>query len=106
MISIAGLDKAQVLKALYDRANPGSSKSMGWLAYTPGAMTIEEARGLVEQRLDFDYLAGRLLKVDLSGDEFDPYLYDRAYGAGSAQAVIQTLRGGGEGAGVSGAKED
>jgi hypothetical protein len=93
MISIAGLDKAQVLKALYDRANPGTPESMGWLHYQWRDMTIEEARGLVEQGLKFEYLAGRSLKVNLTGDEFDPFWYDRAYGEGAAQAIIQALRG-------------
>jgi hypothetical protein len=35
--------------------------------------------------LSFDYYFGRPLKVDLSGDEFDPWLYDRDAGTGAAK---------------------
>jgi hypothetical protein len=39
-ISIAGLDKADVLVALYNRARP---QGMGFLHYTPDPLSKEEA---------------------------------------------------------------
>lgn len=93
MISIAGLDKARVLKALYDNARP---LGMGFLQATEGLMSEEDAVKLVEAQagrrgLYFDYVGGRPLKVDLSGDEFDPCLYDRDQGHGAAARAIASL---------------
>jgi hypothetical protein len=97
MIDIRGLDKAEVLKALYDASHP---QGMGFMA--PGCMSplpIEAAREEVEQAkefgrgtLYFDYVRGRVLKVDLTTDELDPWLYDRDNGAGAAQLVIDSMR--------------
>jgi hypothetical protein len=38
------------------------------------------------------YLKGRVMKVDLSGDSFGPWLYDRDNGDGAAERVIAELR--------------
>ena len=43
----------------------------------------------------FDYVDGRVMKVDLSGDELHTGLYNRDNGIGAAEAVIDTLRGSG-----------
>lgn len=80
-VSIAGLDKAEVLMALYDRARP---QGMGFLHYIPEPMTKEQAQELL--------LQGRVMKVNLEGDSFDPWLYDRDNGTGAAQEVIDELR--------------
>ena len=40
----------------------------------------------------FDYLYGRILKVDLSGDEFDERLYERDNGRDSAARAISFLK--------------
>lgn len=56
-------------------------------------MSIQECQEAVaSDYLYFDYFVGRVLKVDLSGDEFDPWGYDRDNGAGAAQAVIDRLK--------------
>lgn len=39
----------------------------------------------------FDYLYSKVLKVELSGDEFDEYLYDRDCGPGDAQRAIDSI---------------
>lgn len=86
MINIKGLNKAEVLKALYDRSHV---QGMGWLQAVPdGFVTIEHCEELLESQTYFDYLYGRVLKVDLSGDEFDEGLYDRDCGAGAAMQAI------------------
>lgn len=92
-ISIQGLDKAEVLAALYNNARP---QGMGFLQYTPEPMGSEEAGQLLTRTTYFDYLKGRVMKVSLDGDEFDPYLYDRDNGQGSAQRVIDELRATGD----------
>lgn len=89
MISIAGLDKAAVLMALYDAARP---LGMGFLHYRPEPMTREQADGLLAKSLHFDYVGGRPLKIDLSGDELNQGLYDRDQGEGAAQRCIDKLR--------------
>jgi hypothetical protein len=93
-VSIKGLDKAAVLAALH---NGTRSLGVGSLRDLGRDMTVAEARGMIESRgggLYFDYVAGRAIKVDLSGDEFDPGLYDRDAGDGQAELVIAPLRGG------------
>ena len=75
MVDIKGLDKARVLKALYDHSHVQGS---GFLQAVPdGVVTVEYCAGLLAKHSYFDYLHGRVLKVDLSGDEFDERLYDR-----------------------------
>lgn len=109
-VSIKGLDKAAVLAALYNNSQP---VGMGWLQAVPGGMTVEDARKEMDAgddrrrmfpdtppnfidatpRLYFDYLRGRPLKVDLSGDEFSPWGYDRDNGGpGTAARIVEALR--------------
>src|SRR3990172_3014512 len=88
-ISIAGLDKADVLAALYNTARP---QGMGFLHYTPDPMTKEEAAELLKSGTYFDYVKGRVLKVNLAGDEVDPWGYNRDNGETAAELVIAVLR--------------
>jgi len=93
MISIIGLNKADVLAALYNATRP---QGMGFRRYDPNEMSREEAADWLRTNDYFDYLKGRVMKVDLSSDvEFDPGLYDRDNGPGAAAAVIRRLREGG-----------
>ena len=87
-ISLEGLDKAEVLAALYNASTP---LGMGFLHYDPVPMTADEARELLARSTCFDYLKGRVMKVDLSGDELDPWLYDRDNGDGAAMQAIRAL---------------
>lgn len=93
MVNIQGLDKAEVLAALYNRAQP---QGMGFLHYIEGDMPTAEARDMLSQygpHPYFDYVKGRVMKVDLRSDvEFDPRLYDRDNGEGAAQGAIARLR--------------
>lgn len=90
MLNIKGLNKAEVLKGLYDNSKP---QGLGFLNYNPEDMSIEEAERLLKEQTYFDYLNGRVMKVDLSSDnEFEECLYDRDNGVGSAKRVIDKLR--------------
>lgn len=88
MIDLTKYNKAEVLAALY---NHSKSQGMGILHYTPEPMTKKEAQVLLKRQRYFDYFNGRILKVDLSGDELDPGLYDRDNGQGAAERAILTL---------------
>ncbi len=88
-ISLQGLDKAEVLAALYNASHP---QGMGFMQYDPKPMTKEEAKDLLKCTCNFDYLMGRVMKVDLSGDDFSPWGYDRDNGHGSAEEAIRALR--------------
>ena len=93
MISIKGLNKAEVLKALYDGSH---IQGMGFMQAVPdGYVTVEHCQQLLDDAgyPYFDYLYGRVLKVDLSKDEFEERLYDRDNGRGAAQRIINRLRG-------------
>ena len=96
MVDITGLDKAQVLAALFN-----ASKQQGMGFCDPSGATsisVEDARLIVESGLrlglplDFDYLRGRVMKVDISKDSFNPSLYDRDVGQGAASRAIDALR--------------
>jgi hypothetical protein len=89
MIDISGLDKGAVLAALYNASRP---QGMGFLHYTPEDMTPEEGADFVRNYNYFDYLKGRVMKINLKTDELDPCLYDRDNGRGAAEAVIAKLR--------------
>ena len=92
MINIKGINKAEVLKRLYDNSQP---LGMGFLQAEAGNMSIEEAESIIRNNKDFDYLKGRVMKVDLSSDEFDPWLYDRDNGQGAAKKALSDLLTGG-----------
>ena len=89
MVNIKGLDKSEVLLALWMRSK---MQGISFLGYG-GELTLDEAKEIVSGgNLDFDYLNGKIMKVDISGDEFDERLYDRDNGDGAAQRAINTLR--------------
>ena len=90
LIDITGLSKAAVLAALY---NNSQAQGLGDLHFKPEDMTTQEAQYILDSgKTYFDYLKGRVLKVDLSEDAFKPFLYDRDLGEGAAARVIGELK--------------
>ena len=90
MVNIQGLDKAEVLLALYQNSHV---QGLGFLQAIEHYTLMDAKRDISESSsLYFDYLHGRILKVDLSGDEFDEWLYDRDCGKGAALQAIDKLR--------------
>jgi len=90
MIDIKKLDKAKVLVALYN-----NSKQLGYGVFDERGyykLPYEEAVEILEKTTFFDYLYGRVLKVDLSKDSFDERLYDRDNGEGAAKRIIDGLK--------------
>lgn len=92
-IDISGLDKAELLRRLYNGKGP---VGMGMLHFIPGDATIEQAtewlmdRG--EIRFYFDYVFGRPIKADLRGDKCRFDLYDRDAYPGAFQAIVDAMR--------------
>lgn len=103
-VDISGLDKAELFAALYNHAKP---LGMGFLHYDPTVMTKEAAikmmgagddssrmfPGIGGRPMYFDYVKGRPLKIDLSGDTLDTYLYNRDQGDNAAEKIVEKLRG-------------
>lgn len=87
-INLNGANKAAVLAALYNASQP---MGMGWLNATAAPMTQDEAEKLLKEQTYFDYLRGRVMKVDLSGDSLEERLYDRDNGHGAAYDAIRHL---------------
>jgi len=90
MIPIGEYSKADILAALYNASRP---LGLRFLHYDPTPMTREEAAALLEQTTYFDYLKGRVMKIDLHDDVLDPRLYDRDNGDGAAARALAALRG-------------
>lgn len=90
MVSIEGLNKAEVFAALYNATEP---KGMGINAYDPTPLTITEAAEILKEKTEFDYYKGRAIKVDLTSDlSFEECHFDRNYGKGAAQRIIDNIR--------------
>jgi len=91
-MNTAHLDKAKVLAELYNRAK---TQGMGILHYTPEDMTPDEAQKMLDAgQTYFDYVKGRVMKVDLETYELDTRLYNRDNGEGAAEGVINSLQAG------------
>ena len=84
MIDMQG-QKAKVLAALY---NGSKAQGMSFLHFEPVPMTEAEAATILLDQDRFDYLTGRVMKVDLDGESFDPRLYDRDVGEGAAARLV------------------
>jgi len=89
MINIKGLDKAELLVELYNHSH---QQGFGMFQRARN-LTVEDAREMLKQSTYFDYLYGKVMKVDLSSDEeLNEFLYDRDNGPGAAQAVVDEIR--------------
>ena len=90
-INIKGLDKAKVLHALWHASH---AQGRSFLNLPQGDFTLVMAEMAVKKnpRLYFDYVAGHVIKCDLSGDEFNDTLFDRDCGEGAAARAIEKLR--------------
>lgn len=89
LVDISNKDKAEVLVALYNNSHPCG---MGFLQYNPEPMTIEQARELLKKTADFDYLAGRVMKISLAGNAIYTGGYNSGNGNGAAEHVISQCR--------------
>jgi hypothetical protein len=88
-LKIANLDKAEVLVALY---NAAKAQGRGFLSHKQDSVfDKEKATQLLSKATYFDYLDGKPLKIDLSGDELDTFLYNRNNGVDAAENALNPL---------------
>jgi hypothetical protein len=87
-MDIKGLNKAAVLAALYNASKP---QGMGFMHYDPTPMTEKEAAMLLKGDSYFDYLKGRVMKIDLSKDNVDTWGYNRDNGTDAAEKAVAEL---------------
>ncbi len=89
-MDIKGLNKAEVLAALYNNAKP---QGMGFLQFTPEDIDANKAQQLLNTGMTyFDYVGGRVMKINLKHDEVSTWGYDRDNGEGAAENPIKHLR--------------
>lgn len=90
-IDIKGLNKVDLVLALHRASRP---LGIGHIV-AMGSPPLDHARveGHLAQGTYFDYLDGRVMKVEVGGDMLDPRMYDRDNGAGSAAKVVAGVRG-------------
>ena len=89
MVSISGLNKAQVLKTLWENSK---AQGMSFLALPKEGLRLSDCAARLTQHNYVDYFAGKVIKVDFSGDSFDTWGYDRDNGEGAAQRAVDSLR--------------
>lgn len=88
-MKITDENRAIVLAALYNASCP---QGMGWLHYDKRDMTITESYLILSTGVrQFDYLRGRVMKVDLGKEYPDFSLYDRDNGVGAAMRATNGL---------------
>lgn len=84
-VDISSKDKAEVLASLYNNSHP---QGLGFLHYDKEPLTIQKAREILKRTTHFDYLAGRIMNIDLSTHIVYTGLYNRDNGDGAAERAI------------------
>lgn len=89
-MNVSDLSKARVLAALY---NAAKQQGAGFLHFETAPMTEKRARELLGSgKTHYDYLNGRMLKIDLGQDEIDTRVYNQVNGFDAAENAIEMLR--------------
>ncbi len=65
---------------------------MGILHFESAHMTVKEAQEMLDDdQTYFDYVKGRVMKIDLSGNELRTALYNRDNGVEAAEEILKNL---------------
>lgn len=91
IVNIAGLDKREVFRALFARASPYLGSESDW---DDAPLTDDDFAALEAAKWNVVFYRGRCMSVDLSGDSFNSFMYDRhaTYRSDSGRAIIAGLR--------------
>jgi len=87
-ITITKENKPKVLAALF---NGSQAQGMGFLQNHAPEMSETEAEELLKGDPYFDYVRGRVMKINLKGETFSTHLYDRDNGIGEAHRILDSL---------------
>ena len=87
-INIKGINKAQILLALYGRAN---STMFGVMGKGYVHLNEQDAKKLLEKSTSFRELHGRSMGIDLSGDELDTSVFNQYNGDGAAEDALAPI---------------
>lgn len=90
-VNIAGLDKVELLYALWNSSSPAAYFGQ-FMGREPPEFDWDKARAAVNNYID--YFCGRCIKLDLRRDSVDPCLFDRDFGHGCVTRVVQDMRAG------------
>ncbi|KAL3489034.1 hypothetical protein BJX62DRAFT_239503 [Aspergillus germanicus] len=90
-VSTKDLPKLDLLHAVWQNSPPALFYEVRNIP--PPSWDAEEAEDVaLSHNWDVDYIVGRVIKADLSGDEVDLQLYDRGNGKGAFAEVVRKLR--------------
>lgn len=85
--------KAMLLQELYNNSQP---QGWGWVHYQPEDMTLERALAITQVQGSFDYVLGRVIKVNFDGCATPSHvrgsLYDRDLGPGAFARCLATAQ--------------
>jgi hypothetical protein len=90
-VSIKDLPKLSLLHALWQNSPPAIWYKNNDIA-PPSWGTEEALDRALSRNWHVDYIVGRVIKSDLSGEEVDPSGYDRDNGKGAFAEVVRKLR--------------
>lgn len=93
MINIEGIDKAELLMALYEHTWEATKPEFGFGLYQTGTVTPAWFAESIEKGITFfNVVYGRPMYVDVSGNEMDERIYDEKNERGLAAKVVAGLR--------------
>lgn len=94
LVDIKGLNKADVLMALYEASHYQGMSFLGMQKVFVHSDAVKLIDRCIENdtRLRFDYVNGRIIKCDITDDMFDPTFFDRDCGEGAAADAIKKLK--------------
>ena len=89
-VDIKGIDKVQLLEELWT-----AQKVASWFLFHPVQVPPFDrvkAKEAVAKQDDIDYFQGRAIKLNLTNDSIDPWVYDRDAGPGTFKKIVDQIR--------------
>jgi hypothetical protein len=92
MVDVTGINRDDLLKALWENSKPASFFSFNPVAAPK--FDLDDAKRSTQSGGYVDYACGRCIKAAIYGnsDTIDPFGYDREYGSGSFQKIVDKLK--------------
>lgn len=92
-VNIEGIDKVKLLHALWTNMHIAQGALIASIISSDKTHIIFDIDKASSAVLGYiDYFQGRCIKSDLSGNEVDPFLYDRDAGEGAFKRIVDELR--------------